>query len=88
MVFSGGDSDYSPIILEIDSMLEKKPNPFKLNLDWLEENSFQDMIKDCWKPFDPSSQESPPLQFQSNLKRVKSTAISWSKEKKREMTDF
>jgi hypothetical protein len=74
------------VLLEVVLTQEKPPSPFKLNLEWLKDEYFLNKLKYAWKPFDDSLDESTPIQFLQNLKRVKKIAINWSIEKKKRMT--
>jgi hypothetical protein len=78
----GVKSDHNPIILELGPIMEKPSNIFNMILTWLEDLYFIDMIKGCWEIYDSSSMKSPPLQFLSNIKKVKEPMISWNKERK------
>jgi hypothetical protein len=57
----GGDSDPNHIFLKIAPFVDRPPNPFKLNLAWLEGPSFINEIKDHQRPPDDSLLEFPPL---------------------------
>jgi len=45
MDFLRGDSYHNSIILEIAPSHEKRPNPFKMNLEWMKEEEFINNIK-------------------------------------------
>jgi hypothetical protein len=72
----GGDFDHNLVLLEVVPSQEKPPNPFKLNLEWLKDENLLNKIKKVWNPFDASLDESNPIQFHQNLKRVKNVAIN------------
>jgi hypothetical protein len=61
---------------------DKPPSPFKYNPSWILEEDFVSLIKETWIPFDESRAESTSIQFVENLKKTKSTAVSWAHEKK------
>jgi hypothetical protein len=79
---SGGESDHSPIWLVLDGGSIKPPSPFKFNASWLSDESFLDLVKSNWRPFDPSSGSPVGLHFADNLKRIKQLAIPWAREKR------
>jgi hypothetical protein len=76
-VSSEGDFDQNPMLLEVVPSHEKTPKPFKLNLEWLKDEDFLNKIKKVWNPFYVSLDESNPIQFHQNLKRVNKDAINW-----------
>jgi hypothetical protein len=49
----------------------------------LEDPSFLNKIRECWRQIDPLASKCPPLQFQKNLKREKSTTSSREKKKRK-----
>jgi hypothetical protein len=71
----GGESDHSPILFEILGSLGKPPSPFKFNLAWLNEESFQTLVKICWVPFDMNGGVVSGVHFASNLKQVKKEVV-------------
>jgi hypothetical protein len=65
-------------------LIQEKPLiPFKLNPEWLKGEYFLNKLKVEWNSFDTSLDESTPIQFHQNLKRVKKIAINWSFETKK-----
>jgi hypothetical protein len=52
-VGAGGESDHYPILLEVAKGRRKPTSPFKFNPKWLKEESFIDLVKEQWVPFDP-----------------------------------
>jgi hypothetical protein len=62
--------------------MRKPSSPFKCNSEWFKEESFIEMVKEHWIPFDPSSGEPMTVHFSSNLKKVKQVAITWAHKKR------
>jgi hypothetical protein len=78
----GGESYHSPILIDISGGPRKPPSPFKFNLAWLNEESFQSLVKRCWVPYDPTGGVATGIHFSTNLKRVKKEVVLWEKEKR------
>jgi hypothetical protein len=78
---SRGESDHSLIWLVLDGGSIKPPSPFKFNASWLSDESFLDLVKSNWRPYDPNSGSPMGLHFADNLKRIKLLTIPWSREK-------
>jgi hypothetical protein len=75
-VGSGGESDHSPILLEAVEEKKKPTDPFNFNSSWLKEESFIDLVKQNWDPYDPRLGKVTKVQFATNLKKVKSATIT------------
>jgi hypothetical protein len=81
-VGSGGHSDHYPILLELARGMRKPATPFKCNSKWFKEESFIEMVKELWIPFDSSLGEPTSVHFLSNIKKVKQVAITWAHQKR------
>jgi len=57
--------------LEVEKGRRKPNSPLKFNPEWLKEESFIDLVKEQWVPFDPNSEDDVAVQFVCNLKKVK-----------------
>jgi hypothetical protein len=77
-VGSGGESDHFPIFLELTKGMKNPASPFKFNVEWLKEESFTELVKEHWIPFDPNSGTPTVVHFVSNLKKVKQATITWA----------
>jgi hypothetical protein len=66
----GGETDHNHMFLDVVPTQEKPPNPFTLKLEWLKDDDFPNKLKEVWNPFDASLDESNPIQFHQNLKKV------------------
>jgi len=42
---SGGESDHSPIWIELEGTPDKPATPFKFNSSWINDESFQQLIR-------------------------------------------
>jgi hypothetical protein len=51
------------MLLEVVQIREKPPSPFKLNLEWLNNEYVINKLKDAWNPFDISLDGYAPIQF-------------------------
>jgi len=71
-VGSGGMSDHFPIFMELKSGLLHPACPLKFIKTWLEDESFIDLFKVHWSPFDPLLPYTATFQFAENMKRMKS----------------
>jgi hypothetical protein len=40
------------------------------------------MVQDCWTPYNSTLLESHPIQFHSNIKKIKIASVKWAKDKK------
>jgi hypothetical protein len=78
---SGGDSDHYPIWLELDFGPKKPAIPFKFNTTWLEDEDFQNLVKENWMAFDPAVDPPATVQFVENIKRIKKLTLTWASEK-------
>jgi hypothetical protein len=65
---SKGESNHSPIFLEVSRRMMKPINPFKFNLSWLKDENFHTLVKDCWITLDTLSREVVGVQFVTNIK--------------------
>jgi hypothetical protein len=79
----GGLLDHHPIFLEFRQGFEKPTNPFKFNKNWLEDDSFLELIKDHWIPFRQDSPQSTTFQFTENMKRIKEVVKPWDFQKRK-----
>jgi hypothetical protein len=79
---TGGDSDHSPIFLEIVGGPIKPPSPFKYNPSWDLEESFHNLVKEGWEQWQEGGEVVAGVHFASNLKRVKQRVIIWEKDKR------
>jgi hypothetical protein len=55
---SGGESDHFPIFLEVRKGNLKPTSPFKFNNTWIKDESFINLVKDNWTPYNPLAPKS------------------------------
>jgi hypothetical protein len=79
---AGGISDHCPLWLVLEGGPKKPPSPFKFNATWLEDESFRDLVKKHWRPFDSRTGTPAGVHFAKNLKTIKALTIPWAKEKR------
>lgn len=77
-VGSGGESNHSPMFMEVVGSSLKHPSPFKFNSEWLKEESFLHLVKDNWSSFDQNYDIPIIVQFSRNLKKVKRAIVEWA----------
>jgi len=75
---TGGQSDHFPIFLEIRKGPSMPASPLKFNKGWLKDESFINLIKGNWVPFDVQAPLSAAFQFARNIKKLKDLIKSWS----------
>lgn len=73
-----GDSDHSPIMLELANGGGKPPSPFKFNRDWLTLEDFRKLVKDLWTPYSPVRHGAVAIHFVWNLGRIKQATKRWA----------
>jgi hypothetical protein len=78
---SGGESDHSPVWLDLEGFPIKPTAPFKFNPSWLKDESFQQLIMTNWTPIRNTEETPAGIQFATNLKTLKKLVIPWAKEK-------
>eukprot|EP00253_Pinus_taeda_P024113 PITA_24113 len=78
-----GNSDHSPIFLDLSFPPPKPPAPFKFNSSWLEEPFFNSLFKSTWIFANRNASESKIFLFMENLKRLKIATKSWAKERQK-----
>ena len=74
-VDGGGDSGRNPIMMEIKGRGLKPPSPFKSNVEWLEDESYVDLVKVLWVLWDPLSKNKVGVIFVENLMHTKQSTI-------------
>jgi hypothetical protein len=80
---SGGESNHSPIFLDIEGGLKNPLSPFKYNPTWEKEESISDVGKGTLGAFRSYGGVALGVHFVANLKRLKITSVRWAAEKKR-----
>jgi len=75
-VGSGEILDHSLIFMEITLGIQKPPNHFKFNSEWLKEESFLSLVKEHWTPYDANLGERG-VKFMENIRRVKQATLEW-----------
>ena len=68
--------------MELKQRMTKPPSPFKFHVRWLKEVEFREIIERYWISHDVDSPMSTSIQFNNNLKRLKSLAIPWIPQNK------
>jgi hypothetical protein len=81
-VASGGESDHSPIVLELRGNTRRTPNPFKFFEGWLKDPEYQSLVHNLWVPIGPLQKSYAAILFMENLKKVKQSTILWAHEKR------
>lgn len=77
-----GDSEHSPIILEMRRREQRLLGPFKFNAKWLKDQAYLDLIHKLWIPFKPNSHYYACVHFVENLKWIKKDTITSAHAKK------
>jgi len=57
-VGEGDDSDHLPVLLELNKHPKKLTTQFKFNPTWLNEDSYNTLFKEIWRPVRSSEPES------------------------------
>lgn len=76
-----GESDHSPILLEIQGQGNKLDGPFKLNSEWMKDDSFCELIYNTWNGLERESHIRAVVKFAENIKKVKKKVHEWRKKK-------
>jgi hypothetical protein len=69
--------------MEIAGATRKPAIAFKFNFGWLKEESFIKLVEEFWAPLGPT--ECVAVQFERNLKALKTASKSWEKRKKQQL---
>jgi hypothetical protein len=69
----------------VEKEMRKPTSPFKFNSEWIKEESYTELVKTHWVPFDASSGEPTTIQFVENLKKVKKATVEWDSQKEKMM---
>eukprot|EP00253_Pinus_taeda_P033725 PITA_33725 len=77
-----GNSDHSPIFLDLTNPPPKPPAPFKFNSAWLQDPTFCKLFNETWIHHDQNVGMDKSFLFMENLKILKKATISWAKDKK------
>jgi hypothetical protein len=78
---SGGESDHSPVWLELEGTPQKSAAPFKFNSSWINDERFQQLIRTNWTNLRETKDSPTGIQFAPNLKHLKKLVIPWAKPK-------
>jgi hypothetical protein len=81
-VACGGELDHSPIVLEFRGRGRKPPSPFKFNAKWLKDQSYKELVKDIWTPFNLDEHRHAIVHFVENMKKIKQAMLTWAHAKK------
>jgi hypothetical protein len=74
-------SDHAPICLQLGEERSEAAYPFKLNPAWLQEVSFDTMVRDVWNDTSHQIHEGAQCRLVRKLNCLKSRTKIWSKEK-------
>lgn len=71
----GGESNHSPIVLDIGGGVQRPPSPFKFNVAWVADLGYIELMKDIWCPLDHVGDVRAEVAFMANLKNLKQAMI-------------
>ncbi|KAH9298238.1 hypothetical protein KI387_029920, partial [Taxus chinensis] len=74
-------SYHFPIVLDIEDDGVKQGAPFKFNPAWILDQDFNNLVKENWRPFDPSTSNYVCQQFHDSLRNLKQLASKWASSK-------
>ena len=74
-------SDYSPVILELDHVLQKILYTFNFNHMWLEEQDFKDMVRLEWENTGVREHEQTMKILVRKLRSLKHYVIKWERKR-------
>lgn len=81
-VGEGGDSDYLPILLELNRHPKKPITPFKFNPAWLKEDSYNTLFKETWRPVRSNEPREKYYHCLENIKKLKKATMAWARARK------
>jgi len=70
-VGSGGASDHFPIFFELRTGPQNPLSYLKFNKSWLQDDTFMDLVKENWVPFNTEGPRTAAFQFADNFKQLK-----------------
>lgn len=68
--------------MELKKGQDKPPSPFKFNKVWLNDDSFVELVKSIWVPYNSRDPWSASFQFIKNIKRLKMLIKAWARSKR------
>jgi endonuclease/exonuclease/phosphatase family metal-dependent hydrolase len=72
-------SDHAPVLLQLETTLSPKAYPFKLNSSWLQEEKFNDIVKEVWTDPLYNTELEPQHRLVWKLKSLKSRIKQWAR---------
>lgn len=80
--------DHFPVVLQIESGLDRIKYPFHFNLVWLAKKEFENLVRSHWNSLRGEESTSPISLLVNKFKSLKSAMIKWEKNCKKELKKY